>query len=494
MSRGTSLLPVLIGVNRLCDRGADRNADPIRYLEHVVREALHDAGIPDQASSIDGLYVTQVLSRSYNDEVTELRDRLGCSSARLLYTPTGACAPQSLLAHACDRIASGDSALAVICSAEAFRKQPAIDWAEKTFHPYSESRIELHGEVTPHASRCEVAYGVHEPMVAYSLFANAFARMMGWTTAEYVRRAATLCSAMSRKAQANPYAWSNSSYTPQEIETPCQRNRQITIPFTKFMMSRIDVNQAAAIVVIREDLADRLGVPEDRRVFLTGASERTDTSRLTHRRSLHESPIAGRSIRDAIAAAGLTPGDVTHWDLYSCFPAAPQITMHGAELSLDCPTMIGGLPYYGGPGNHYSLHAACEAIELLRQRVVANVVVQGLCWNLHRSAVNVYSHQRPERMPTYHDDGKHTAVPPQRPFEERAHGDYTVESFTTLFTRDGQPYRTVFTATDSRGVRVLAMSCDPGVMQETTITSLIGRCATIEFAPHDSVNRVKTLR
>jgi acetyl-CoA C-acetyltransferase len=487
-------MPTLIGVGRITDREAGADADPLEYLESAIGIALKDAGIPDAIRSIDSVAIAQILSRAYNDEPRALLARLDCATAELLYTPTGATAPQSLLARACDRIANGKSALAVVCGAEAFRRCPAIDWVEKTFQPYSTSRLALHGDTRPHACKTEVAYGIHEPLIAYSLLANAFASSMGWTPSEYVRESARMCEAMSSVAESNPHAWSRKAYTATEIAVPLAGNRQITAPFTKYMTARIDVNQAAAVVVASEDVADRLGVAEEKRIFLTGSSELGDTWLMSRRSSLHDSPIAGRSLCDAVASAGLRLQDVAFWDLYSCFPVAAQITMRSAMLSLECPTIIGGLPYYGGPGNHYSLHATCEAVERLRRSPPASAAVQSLCWNMHKSAVNVYANRRPLDVPSLRPPATpHTLAPP-RGFAEQARGRYVVESYTVLFDRDGGPLHGLFSALDGDGARTLALAEDDAIVQEALAASPVGRVATVAYDVHRGLNRVGVLQ
>jgi len=64
--------------------------------------------------------------------------------------------------------------------------------------------------------------------------------------------------------------------------------------------------------------------------------------------------------RTALTQAGVTIKDIDFFDLYSCFPIAVQVTrdMLGiAENDTRPLTVTGGLPYFGGPGNNYVMHA-----------------------------------------------------------------------------------------------------------------------------------------
>ena len=66
------------------------------------------------------------------------------------------------------------------------------------------------------------------------------------------------------------------------------------------------------------------------------------------------------SLTAALDAAGIAADDLGLIDLYSCFPIAVEVAAKGLGIELDDPrglTITGGLPFFGGPGNNYSLHA-----------------------------------------------------------------------------------------------------------------------------------------
>ena len=58
--------------------------------------------------------------------------------------------------------------------------------------------------------------------------------------------------------------------------------------------------------------------------------------------------------------------DIDFFDLYSCFPSVVQITRDMLGIAEADPrelTVTGGLPYFGGPGNNYSMHAIASMME-----------------------------------------------------------------------------------------------------------------------------------
>src|SRR3546814_14963988 len=66
--------------------------------------------------------------------------------------------------------------------------------------------------------------------------------------------------------------------------------------------------------------------------------------------------------------AGKAVAAINQFDLYSCFPCA--VLLAAETLGIDwhktpC-TVTGGLPFFGGAGNNYSMHAIATMAERLR--------------------------------------------------------------------------------------------------------------------------------
>ena len=73
----------------------------------------------------------------------------------------------------------------------------------------------------------------------------------------------------------------------------------------------------------------------------------------------------------ALRTADIDMDDVATFDLYSCFPFPVFVVCDSFGLANDDPrglTLTGGLPYFGGPGNSYSLHGIAETVAQMRDR------------------------------------------------------------------------------------------------------------------------------
>jgi acetyl-CoA C-acetyltransferase len=133
-------------------------------------------------------------------------------------------------------------------------------------------------------------------------------------------------------------------------------------------VAREKVNLGAAVLLMSVEVARRCGVPEDRWVYLHGHADGVELP-LLERPDLGRGPVSVRTTERALAMAGIGAADLSTLDLYSCF-AIPVFNIID-ELGIDADdprrlTVTGGLPFFGGPGNNYSLHAIAETVDRLR--------------------------------------------------------------------------------------------------------------------------------
>jgi acetyl-CoA C-acetyltransferase len=137
--------------------------------------------------------------------------------------------------------------------------------------------------------------------------------------------------------------------------------------------------------------------------------------------------------------------EIDHFDLYSCFPAIVQIARDALGLRPDDPrplTVTGGLPYFGGAGNNYTMHAIATMVERLRDAPGSMGLVTANGWYITKHSLGIYSTARPEETFACPD----SAILQQKidAFEHpllstNPAGPGTVETYTVLFGRDGNP-------------------------------------------------------
>src|SRR5262249_26654029 len=183
------------------------------------------------------------------------------------------------------------------------------------------------------------------------------------------------------------------------------------------------------------------------------------------------SPASGAPGGQAVAAAGFATDRVAHPHLSTSSPAAVQIGRDMLGIAADDHrplTVTGGLPYFGGPGNNYSMHAIAETMDRVRARPGSIGLVTALGWYLTKHAVGVYS-AAPKDGPFVREDRGprqallDTASAPELALEPS--GPASIETFTVLHDREGAPMRGLVVGRLDDGRRFLAATPDdPAVL------------------------------
>jgi acetyl-CoA C-acetyltransferase len=249
----------------------------------------------------------------------------------------------------------------------------------------------------------------------------------------------------------------------------------VGFPYTKYMTAVINVDQSAALLMTSVAGARALQVPEDRWVYPLASAEGTDRWFVSDRPNYHSSPAMRVAGERALAAAEITIDNVTHLDLYSCFPSAVQITRDMLGMTEDDPrtlTVTGGLPYAGGPVNNYAMHSIATMIQRLRRDPGTVGLVTALGWYMTKYAVGVYAAgqpARPWRRAEYYDDAAH-GTEPAPALSVEANGRGVIETCTVVHDREGKPARGIVVGRLDDGSRFIAVTPE----DPTAVEALMG--------------------
>ena len=392
--------PVVLGIAQHTIR--DRHApEPMDLLEAVSRAAAGDAGVsPDRVlRRLEAIHVVQMLSWTYDDAPRRLADRLGIEVHDTSISSMGGNAGQHLVNRVSQRMLAGELDLALICGAEALATRARLAREGVTAPGWSHPGTPDHSGIDFHAQ--ELAHDAVAPVHVYPMLETTRRARLGRTIEEHSAALARLCSGMTARAAENPYAWFPVYRSPEEIVSVAPENRMVSTPYPKYMNAVMDVDMAAAVIVGTEAVADDLGVPRDRRVYLRGWADGVDIWYTAQRPDLSRSPAIEVCSAHALAMAGVGPDDVAAFDLYSCFPVAVTTALEAVGVAEDDPrgpTVTGGLAYAGGPANNYSLHGIAAMTERLRTESDAFGVCSGLGWFVTKHSYGVYAAQPPNRV------------------------------------------------------------------------------------------------
>ncbi len=442
--------PVLVGIGQYSERIGDPSYEaltPVAIAERAAREALADAGVP--ADRLDVLACTRQFDESVPGFPTALGGpdnfpravarRLGAEPARCIYPVAGGQSPQQLVTELCGAVAGGSAEVVLVVAAEAIstvldlsKRPDRPDLTEITGVEDEDRGVGLAGIL----ASTQVAHQLTDAPTQYAVFENARRARLGLSRAEQAVDLGRWFAPFTGVAAANPHAAVRTVATGEELTRLTASNRLIVDPYPKAVVAREKVNQSAAVLITSEETAAELGIPREQWVYLRGHSDLRDRE-LTRRQDLSRSVPAVTAVRASLELAGIGLDEVTAIDLYSCFPIAVSIVAEELGLEPEDPrglTVTGGLPFFGGPGNGYSLHPIVEIIDRCRRDPEAWGLVGANGGMLSKYSVGLYS-AKPGPWRAGDDAALQAQLDaaPDFPVTLSPHGPATVETWTVRF-------------------------------------------------------------
>ena len=413
---------------------------------------------------------------------------IGASPNSRIYTQTGGNQPQSRLIEMARDIALGEREVVLLAGAEALKNQRhaernnrQLDWNE-----HFDEALEDRGMGDSVATSQELNNGLHNVAYYYALIEQAQCHSKGRSVAEHREKMAQLLESFSKVAADNPYAQFTGSQSAADIlAAPA-----LTHLYTKRMIAQDGVNLAAALLLCSVGKARELGIPESQWVYLHGMAEGGELE-LSRRPDPGKSPMAGRVADRALEIAGLSIDAIDAIDIYSCFPCAITAVADHLGLPTDGSrslTLTGGLPYFGGPGNNYSMHGIAEAVSAARKYSDAYMMVTANGGVMSKHASGIYS-----QVPSHTDWAtaetkvSHIDVEHRDICLDPRQG--TIVSYTVHFGRDGAAHAIIIgdTASGERFVATTAKD-DQSTARALLETDPIGQTVSVTPPEDESLN------
>ena len=493
--------PVLIGAGQFTYRGDPAaSPSPTTLLKIAAERAAADAGIGAAGlAALDGLAVagftidapgsTRGMIPHSTNPPASLAKQLGATPNWAVYSHMGGNTSQQLVNVISEKIARGelDLALAVGCeflgsAVKRLTKGLGFDdWHEDQDRPEPERIGDGRNGVTPYEAR----HALNRPINIYPMFENALRARDGRSVADHQARLGRLFAPFTKVAAGNPEAWFPVERTAEELVTVSDKNRMVGFPYPKLLNAIMEVDQSAGVILASVDKARELGVPEDKWVYLHGCADAADLWFPLDRQNFHSSPAMRLTGQQALSMAGVGLSDIDYIDLYSCFPVAVEIGAEELGLSLDDPrgfTVTGGLPYAGGPGNNYAMHAIVVMAQKLRAKPAAYGLVTANGWYLTKQSTGVYSATPPKAPFERQDPGvlqRQIDALPHPDVTETPQGAATIETYTVVHRREG-PFMGIVIGRDAEGRRFVANTPnDPATLAGLEQGEQVGRTGRV---------------
>ena len=477
--------PVIVGVGEASERidQPDYQAlSPVELASRAAQAALDDARarkpIAPQIGvmaairqfEVSGPNAVAPFGKS-NNFPRSVAKRIGADPERAILEPVGGQGPQHLVNEFANAIGRGEMDLALIFGSEAISTVRHLatagetrDWSETVDGELEDRGYGMDGLASPEL----IAHGARTAIQHYALFENARRGKRRLDRKAYALEMGELFAPFTKVASRNPHAMSQEVFDAAGLAAITERNRMVADPFPRRMVARDQANQGAAVLIASVPKARELGVPEDRWVYLHGGADIAEPAPM-QRADLAAYPAAGLASRRALELAGIAAADVAVFDLYSCFPVAVFDVREELGIAAGDArplTVTGGLPFFGGAGNNYSMHAIAGVVRAVREKPGSFGFVGANGGFLSKYSVGVYSTEpsawRGFESADLQAQVKAWPAPPAAPEDAEAG---TIETYVIDYGR-GAPQATLVCRTPA-GERFAAMTDpdDPAIAQ-----------------------------
>lgn len=470
---------MLVGVGAVMQRAADpaRADEATTLMATALERAADDAGSRRLLTEADRVAVPKGLWE-YGDPARLVASRLGAGRARTVLAEIGVMQP-TLVNDACRDIATGKADIVLVTGGEAKYRNVSARSAGIAVSDTVQVGIAPDETLRPADdlwTPVEAERGLVMPVNCYAVMENALRYADGQTVDAHRDAVAELWAGFSRVAVDNPYAWYRDAVPAAEIRDASAENRMLAFPYTKRHNSQWNVDQAAGLILCSAEKAQALGLASDGWIFPLAGTESNHMVSLAVRRDLHRCPGVAIAGTRALALAERAIGDLTHVDLYSCFPIAVRIQARELGLGVNRPlTVTGGMAFAGGPLNNYVLQATVRMAEILRAEPTATGLVTAVSGMLTKQGISLWAATPPKDGYRFEDVSEAAAVATTiLPLVDDFAGDAQVASYTVVYQYDA-PVRGIALCDLPDERRALVTTDDPAVMEAMVADEFCGR-------------------
>uniref|UniRef100_A0A093W3L1 Thiolase-like protein type 1 additional C-terminal domain-containing protein n=1 Tax=Talaromyces marneffei PM1 TaxID=1077442 RepID=A0A093W3L1_TALMA len=396
MSIEARCTPIIIGVGdiRNASTKVEDAREPADLMLDAIHHALQETGLNsaiDLRSQIDSIDVVRTWTWAYGDLPGLLAEKLNITSPlkHKLYTVNGGNQPARILDEAARRISRGETAA---CSKSNHFPPPGWTPADENAEIFAPGELGQRDDIGS-------THMMGAPIQIYPLYENGFRARRDQSFNDNNQESAVLYAKFSQVASNHQFAW-NYGKPPmdaKEIGTISKTNRMICHPYPLFMNAFNTVNMAAACLLTSTEHAKKLGIPEDRWIYVLGGAGTEESKKWLDPRR----------------------------------PTKPI-------------TVLGGLTSFGGAGNNYSMHAITEIVRQLRNPstkknnglVLAN---GGVLTYQHVICLSKHPRKNGQPYPAHNPLPETLTDLPIPQIVENAEGEATIETYTIEYSRTGTP-------------------------------------------------------
>ncbi len=507
--------PIIVGVGEFTQRLGDDLSQalspqqlalsPQQLAVKAAKAAINDAQSDGMLKTIDAV----VCTRPFYDSVPlwqapfgktdnmpgSVAKGVGINANQLVYASVGGNTPQALVNEWCEKLYMGQASMVLLAGTEAIastnhalKQGVTLDWAEHIDQPFEDRPLDIDDLLDQHL----LQHLLMTMPANYALCEVARMAKLGQDVDSYTEQMAQLMAPMVAVAKANPYSMFDLDINADQIASTDNRNGYVAWPYTRAMVAKDGVNQAAALVLTTVGKAQELGISESKWVYLRGYAEAKEKPLLS-RADLATSPAMTAAYQQAMLNAAINPNDLKVIDIYSCFPIVVSEAKAALAIEhLDHPmTETGGLSFFGGPGNNYSMHGIAAVVRKLRADPLVYGLVGANGGVMSKHAVGIYSCQAGFNICNSQTIQQRLDAVPDVKVNHSPSGRATIESYTIHYDRGQPSFAIVVGALNQTGERFIANGPDGDTSFLNYLVEANRVGAHIEVGTSEQGNRCK---
>ena len=385
--------PVVVGIGTIQQKGNfDELDEALILMDKAFKNAIDDSTNTKIKNYIDEIQIPKGYWR-YRDPARWIAENNEIKDVKTSITKIGVL-QQNLINSTCNKILNGKIRAGLILGGEAryklirshIEKKEYVE-TELNINPdhYVKAKDDLHLKVEEDSLGLMAVgyYGILESALRSSLNVNFN---------NHHKNISEMYSEFSKIASKNADSWMDNPIEAKEILNQSKENPLQAFPYNKFHCSSWNVNQSCALIICSEEVANKLNVPVEKRVYPIASSESNHMIATLQRPNLIEPygmKLASNFILEICKTNNIKPNI---YDLYSCFPVAVQ--MFSRMLDVKKPkhmTITGGMPFAGGPLNSYVLHSTIKMISKIREQNNNIGIVTGVSGMMTKQSFSLWA-------------------------------------------------------------------------------------------------------
>ncbi len=385
--------PVIVGISCLQQKGDFEDLDEALILmDKATKSAINDSTNKNIVNYINEVRVPKGFWR-YRDPGKWVAESNNINSAETYVTKIGIL-QQNLINSACNKIINGEINGSLILGGESRYKmiRASIENEE-----YVETPLDINPDNYIKAPD-DLQLDVEEKELGlmavgyYAILESAFRAASNSEINEHNDFLASIYAHFSKIASKNNDGWIGKSLKKSEILNKSKKNPPQAFPYNKYHCTSWNVNQSAAIIICSEAVADKLSVPNEKRVYPLASSENNHMIATLQRPNLIE-PIGMRLASEYILKICEKNNlNIDFYDLYSCFPIAIQMFAKSLQLKdINNSSITGAMPFAGGPINSFVLHSTVKLISKIRKQQKGTGIITGVSGMMTKQSYALWS-------------------------------------------------------------------------------------------------------